>query len=151
MRRSGYALQTARGYVIIYNTLYFIPGDINTMKLTGDFSYENNGRRRIILRLCSDETAADTASSLAALFEEPSVILYKDREYILPVAVGRDSERLSEAIGEIRPERIEIGEGRGKCDVFYTVNPGSGDVICYGPIDYDFYKIIIESGLEITF
>ena len=121
------------------------------MKLTGDFSYENNGRRRIILRLCEDEQVTDTVSCLAALFEEPSVILYSDREYILPVAVGRDRERLSESIGEIRPRRIEIGEGRGKCDVFYTVNPGSRDVICFGPIDYDFYEKIIESGLKITF
>ena len=121
------------------------------MKLTGDFSYENNGRRKIILRLCGGDSVIDIVSSLAGLFEEPSIILYRDREYILPVAVGRDSARISESVNEIRPERIEIGEGKGRCDVFYSVYPVTKDLICFGPIDYDFYEKLIESGLKITF
>ena len=121
------------------------------MKLTGDFSYENNGRRKIILRLCDEDSVFDIVPVLAALFDEPSIILYRDREYILPTAVGRDSARISESINEIRPEHIEIGEGKGRCDVFYTVYPGLNDLICFGPIDYDFYEKLIESGLKITF
>ncbi len=125
--------------------------DRRDMKLTGDFSYENNGRRKIILRLCKDETVTETVSKLASGFCEPSVILYKEREYILPTAVGRDSARLAESINEIKPDRIEIGEGRGVCDCFYTVITGEGELACYGPIQYDFYKKLLEAGLKITF
>ncbi len=120
------------------------------MKLTGDYSFENNGRRKIIFRICEDDSLTGTVTALAALFEEPSVILYREREYILPLAVGRDSARLSDSIDEIRPERIEIGEGRGRCDTFFTVYPFEKDLICFGPIDCDFYKKLLDAGLKIN-
>ncbi len=118
------------------------------MKITGDYTLEFNKRRRIIFRIEESDSVSDIAVKLSAVFKESVIVLYKSREIRLPVSVCKDKEKLSGAIADVNPDRIEIGEGRGNCEKFYEISVTDNDLICSGPAEYDFYAEIIASGLS---
>lgn len=119
------------------------------MRITGDYTLEFNNRRRIIFRIDDDDDSAfDIVLKLSRSFTEPAIVLYKSREIRLPVSVCLDENKLIEAMREVNPDRIEIGEGRGNCDKFYEISVPDSDLVCSGPAEYDFYAEIISSGLS---
>ena len=121
------------------------------MKLTGDYSSGANNRRRIAFRLDGDDVVTDILFSLCKLYKDPTVVFYKKTEIRLPATICRDSVKLAQAVNEISPDKIEIGEGAGFCNVFYEINRFDSELICSGPIEYDFYAEIIKAGLTFSF
>ena len=121
------------------------------MKIIGDYTFEFNKRRRILFRIEENDSAVDIALKLTGAFNEPAVILYKSGEIRIPASVCIDNVRLKQAIEQVNPDKIEIGEGSGNCEKFYEIYPAENDLICIGPADCDFYAEIKESGIVFTF
>ncbi len=120
------------------------------MRITGDYTLEFNNRRRIIFRIEEDDSVLDIVLKLSQLFNEPAIVLYKPREIRLPVSICMDEKKLLNAIQEVNPDKIEIGEGRGNCEKFYEISVVDSDLVCSGPAEYDFYAEIISSGLSFS-
>ena len=118
------------------------------MRITGDYTLEFNNRRRIIFQIEEDDSVSDIILKLSQIFVEPVIILYKSQEIRLPLSVCKNEEKLIQAIEDVNPDRIEIGEGRGNCEIFYEISAVDKDLICSGPSEYDFYAEIISSGLK---
>ena len=121
------------------------------MKLTSDRSLIGKDRRIVTFMLEDGDGLIETAYALAGVFEQTcAVISTPFGEHRLPAEKCRCLQTMYEALGEVNITGIEIGEGKGRSDIFFLLNNISSDLTCIGPLDYDFYALLRQSGLDFT-
>lgn len=119
------------------------------MILISDRSLEYKNRRLVNFYIEPDEDALETAFVFTSAFRQAAAIVYSPcGEHRLPGCMCERFEDFKEAIGGIRTTGIEIGESKGAGNVYFSVNTDENELECAGPIDFDFYSLIVGLGLN---
>ncbi|MBQ6467644.1 MAG: hypothetical protein IJJ61_06840 [Clostridia bacterium] len=119
------------------------------MKLVCDKSLEGKNRRIVTFSL-QDLSSGEVAFALISAFSKASVVAVSPfGEHRLPAARCADLAVFEETLGNLKLTSIEIGESSGYCPYSFIIHPGE-DLECYGPLDFDFYALIKNSGLNFT-
>ena len=124
---------------------------IKSMRLISDKSIIGRDRRIVLFRLEENDSPAETVCLLSGIFSQPcAVVKTPIGEHRLPAGVCGNIDLMKKSLEEVKILSIEIGEGKGKTDVIFTVDYSLGDLTCTGPLEYDFYSLLIGYGLNFS-
>ncbi len=121
------------------------------MKLISDRSLIGRNRRIVTFMLESNDVLIETAHALSGVFEQTCAIIRTPfGEHRMPAEKCRDLQSMYDSLSEVNITGIEIGEGKGRSDLFFLLDNTSKDLTCIGPLEYNFYALLKESGLSFT-
>ena len=119
------------------------------MKLSSDITLESKKRKVVTFQIEENDSLISLAYNLVSSFNEPNIVFTSPSgEHRLPASKCKDKEIINEIFTEIKVINFEIGEGKGACNYSFVIKPQAKDLVCYGPMDFDFYGYIKNSGIE---
>ncbi len=119
------------------------------MKLSSDITLESKKRKVITFQIEEKDNLISLAYNLMLSFKNPNIVFTSPSgEHRLPASKCKDKDTINEIFTEIKVISFEIGEGRGTCNFSFVIKPTAKDLVCYGPMDFDFYGYIKNSGIE---
>ena len=119
------------------------------MKLTSDKSMITKSRRLVTFFIEPYEDTADIAGALTGVFDKACAVVRSPfGEHRMPLEVSGNPSLIRKSLEGISITEIEIGEGSGRSDLIFIIDCKNRDLTCIGPLEYDFYSLLKEHGLE---